>query len=135
MELGRWSWPTEAGPFGEWSPRDYETGSEEGSRKLRAAEERAGLGADGAVAWLNGYLRNACDSAIPGRPVYWWSPEIADLRRACVVAKRTLQKAGRRGDSRDEERAAYRESFLYVYRPAIDIRFSGFAAVTRLFQS
>lgn len=65
---------------GIWSIRSWIIG-----RKPGAVEERAGIRADGAIEWLNGYLRDACDSAIPRprvtrrRLVYWWSPEIAGL--------------------------------------------------------
>lgn len=46
-----------------------------GGRKAGAIEERACLGANDAVVWLDGYLRAACDAAIPKRPtVTQWRP-------------------------------------------------------------
>lgn len=72
-------------------------------RKPDAAKQCAGLGVNDVVAWLSGYLWGACNSAIPKRPlvtrlrpVYWWSPEIVDLRKVCLAERKRLQKAGRR---------------------------------------
>lgn len=53
-----------------------------------------------------GLLRSACDLSMPRhkpgqhrRPVYWWTAEIADLRRVCLRLRRRAQRA------RDREEA------------------------------
>ena len=59
-------------------------------------------------------LSRACDATMPrnrqprhGRPpVYWWTDAIADLRRACLQARRRIQRA-----RTDEEREDRREAF------------------------
>jgi hypothetical protein len=45
--------------------------------------------------------------SVPGggrnRDVYWWTPEIAELRASCVRAHRRFLRARRRRRTRDEE--------------------------------
>lgn len=65
----------------------------------------------------------ACDASMPrsvpggrrDRRVYWWTPEIAELRASCVRARRRFLRARRRRLTRDEEEIsscyeAYREA-------------------------
>ncbi|CAH1720554.1 unnamed protein product [Aphis gossypii] len=65
---------------------------------------------------LYGLLSKACDASMPRRAavrgktaVYWWSNEIAELRKAAIAARRRYQRAGRRSpsNSREGERDAY----------------------------
>ncbi|CAB0043302.1 unnamed protein product [Trichogramma brassicae] len=57
---------------------------------------------------LMSVITGACDASMtkanPRRrrePVYWWTPEIADLRRSCLRARRLFQRS--RGQHDDEE--------------------------------
>lgn len=59
--------------------------------------------ADRAACSLEGFLTGACNAAMPKkapihrkRAVHCWTPEIAELCKACVVAQRAFQRAGRR---------------------------------------
>lgn len=52
---------------------------------------------DDAATWLRDSITEACDATMPRvrgpnqhRPVYWWSEEIAELRRECVRRRRLL---------------------------------------------
>jgi len=56
---------------------------------------------------LNVYMAEACDASMPRRSArahrrraaYWWTEDIANLRKACIAALRRYQRAGgRRGD-------------------------------------
>lgn len=54
---------------------------------------------------LQDFLTRACDAAMPSRSVFhgkraahWWNEGIASLRRAAIAARRTYQRAGRKGD-------------------------------------
>ncbi|XP_072766612.1 uncharacterized protein [Anoplolepis gracilipes] len=78
-------------------------------------EERRDINLD--VEWLRGVMREVCDAAMPRarvlRPrhaVYWWTEEIAQLRRSSVQARRTLFRIPRRRNPeiREEALAAYR---------------------------
>lgn len=51
---------------------------------------------------LEQFLVCACDAAMPRRghswwrrAVHWWTPEIATLRRQCIIVQRVYQRAGR----------------------------------------
>lgn len=46
----------------------------------------------------------------PRRSAFWWSDEIADLRRLCVASQRAYQRAGRRRQSRDGLRDDIRDA-------------------------
>jgi len=54
--------------------------------------------ADQYADWIKEILCDICDDVMPrssvvGRvtqPIYWWNPEIAELRRRCISARRTL---------------------------------------------
>ncbi|CAH2107634.1 unnamed protein product [Euphydryas editha] len=59
---------------------------------------------------IRGTLAQICDAAMPRvrhpirrKGVYWWSPELADLREACIRARRSYTHSRRRR-VRDEER-------------------------------
>ena len=60
---------------------------------------------------LHGYMSAACDASMPrsvsggrsDRCVYWWTPEIADMRASCVQARRRFLRARCRRRTRDEE--------------------------------
>lgn len=70
----------------------------------------------GQVEWLRGMMEDACDFAMPRarpkprRAAYWWSAEIAELRRSSVAARRRFTKVKGRGDEARTEEAlgAYR---------------------------
>jgi len=74
--------------------------------------------AEQAAVSMTEYLTAACNSCMPPRsasgsrskPVYWWSEDIAALRRSCFAAKRAYQRAARR---RERERS---ESLKTEYR-------------------
>ena len=59
-------------------------------------------------------LSRACDTTMPRRgrprpgrkPVYWWTESIADLRRACLRARRRMQRS-RSDEERQERRTAF----------------------------
>lgn len=71
--------------------------------------------------WFRGAMTHICDASMPRvrpytpkRQVYWWSAEIAQLRRACVVTRRQYTRQRRRR-FRDEDLevrlyAAYKEA-------------------------
>ncbi|KAL7725931.1 hypothetical protein ACLKA6_000697 [Drosophila palustris] len=57
---------------------------------------------------LSERLDAACDSSMPrrkpsrrGSPCYWWNDQIAQLRKACLRARRCSQRARRRPDFED----------------------------------
>ena len=60
---------------------------------------------------LRRYTSAACDASMPhsvpggrsDRCMYWWTPEIAEMRASCVRARRRFLKARRRRRTRDEE--------------------------------
>lgn len=61
------------------------------------------------VEWFQSAMTQICDTSMsrakpqtPRRSVYWWSPEISDLRRNCVEARRRYTRH-RRMRRRDEE--------------------------------
>lgn len=66
-----------------------------------------------------GLLRRACDASMPRskprhnkRPVYWWTEEIANLRRTCLRLRRKAQRAKNRDEASrlsGEHKAAKRE--------------------------
>ncbi|KAG5323080.1 PO11 protein, partial [Pseudoatta argentina] len=62
--------------------------------------------------WLGDAISRACDaSMLRCRPVarredYWWSEELAELRRATVAARRTYTRRRRRGTDAEKEAAA-----------------------------
>jgi hypothetical protein len=64
---------------------------------------------------LRKVMHAACDSAMPrtstnrgfDRPVYWWNPDIEDLRERCSQARRRFARAQRRRWTRDEEKISH----------------------------
>ncbi|XP_011862553.1 PREDICTED: uncharacterized protein LOC105559099 [Vollenhovia emeryi] len=70
-------------------------------------EEEPGSAEEQAL-WIRAAMTRACDAAMPRaafkprKEVYWWSEEVALLRRAVVRARRQLQRARRRRDSSQE---------------------------------
>lgn len=53
-----------------------------------------------------GLITEACDTSMPRkrprhgkRPVYWWTPEIAELRRECLRLRRLAQRARERAEA------------------------------------
>lgn len=64
------------------------------------------------AAWLQRTMKEACDLAAPRastgkarRRTYWWNQEIAEARRACIIARRLLtRKLGKR-DARKSEKS------------------------------
>ncbi|CAB0042345.1 unnamed protein product [Trichogramma brassicae] len=73
---------------------------------------------------LMSVITGACDASMskanPRRrrePVYWWTPEIADLRRACLRARRLFQRS--RGRHDEETHSANYASARRLLRVAI----------------
>ncbi|KAM3960856.1 putative 115 kDa protein in type-1 retrotransposable element R1DM [Aphomia sociella] len=67
--------------------------------------------------WFREALTKACDAAMPRtraqpprRQVYWWSEEIAEVRRQCVAARRRYTRSRRRWRFHDADE----EAQLYV---------------------
>jgi len=80
-----------------------------------------GVDVDEEAAWFRGSMSQICDTGMlwarpapPRRGVYWWSPEIAELRAACVRGRRqyTRYRRRKRGDAAMEEQlyGTYREA-------------------------
>ncbi|XP_075983175.1 uncharacterized protein LOC142981264 [Anticarsia gemmatalis] len=69
--------------------------------------------------WLVDAMSRVCDASmprarpcLPRRQVYWWSPEIAQIRQNCVIARRRYARSRRRrrNEAREAELyAAYRD--------------------------
>lgn len=76
----------------------------------RGAEER-GQDIGKEVEWLRGTMQHACDASMPRtkscsrRAVYWWTDEIAELRRESTRARRRLKWLRPRGDPNRIEEA------------------------------
>lgn len=76
------------------------------------------LEVEGQVEWLGAMMARACDFAMPRvrprprRAAYWWTEEIAELRRTSVNARRRFTRERRRGPSEsvDEALEGYREA-------------------------
>jgi len=88
-------------------------------RETRGEEE---LGLEGEVQWIRGVMFDACNASMPRvhpspkRAAYWWTEEIADLRRSSVQARRTLDRALRAKNS--PHRAARIEEAAEIYKAA-----------------
>lgn len=62
-------------------------------------------------------IKEACDECMPRRkfkhatrkPQFWWTPEIAELRKTALAARRTYQRAKRRGRPAINEHATLKE--------------------------
>ncbi|XP_026811330.1 uncharacterized protein LOC113552686 [Rhopalosiphum maidis] len=58
------------------------------------------------------YITGACDAAMPRvkptrsyhKPQFWWTDEIAELRKASLTARRRYQKAAKRGPAEEQKR-------------------------------
>lgn len=75
-------------------------------------------GIEDQVAWLGETVRSACDISMPRakprpqRAAYWWTEEIADLRRTSVQARRRFKRMRRCGlDDNDEGMAEALEHY------------------------
>lgn len=72
-------------------------------------------------AWLQRIITQVCDATMlkakyrPPRKAYWWSEEIADLRRASDQARRMANRTKRRGGNAEEYDNAWA-----LYRAARD---------------
>lgn len=84
-------------------------------KKGVVAVERARMGVENAVVWLDRLMRDACDATVPrrsltnrNRPVYWSTDKIAVLRRTCVVARKALQRARPREALTEEAEVVYK---------------------------
>ncbi|KAJ8934071.1 hypothetical protein NQ314_013609, partial [Rhamnusium bicolor] len=64
-------------------------------------------------------ISKACDAAMPKKnsrienkrtAVYWWSEDIAQLRRDCIKNRRIMQRERRKGHTAEAERTRYKES-------------------------
>jgi len=71
------------------------------------------------VDWLVTTMHRVCDEAMPRvkshpprRATYWWTDELAELRRSSVHARRALSRIPRQGNPEE------REAALAVYREA-----------------
>lgn len=57
------------------------------------------------------YFTGGCDAAMPrmkqarsyDKPQYWWTDEIAEIRRASLKARRQYQKAEKRGPAKEQK--------------------------------
>ncbi|XP_011173832.1 uncharacterized protein LOC105206000 [Solenopsis invicta] len=75
-------------------------------------------GADTEAEWLCDAMSRACDASMPRsrpraqRATYWWSEELAQLRRATVTTWRAFTRAQRRGGEAEieETRAALKDA-------------------------
>lgn len=74
---------------------------------------------DEEAVWLRDSVQRVCDDAMPRvisrsprRTSYWWTDELAELRRSSVHARRVLSRIPRDGN------AIEREEALAVYRRA-----------------
>ncbi|XP_060831528.1 uncharacterized protein LOC132915727 [Bombus pascuorum] len=65
---------------------------------------------------LRKYMNAACNASMPrsnpssghlNKGVYWWTPEIAELRESCNRARRRFAQAQRRRQTRDEEEISH----------------------------
>jgi len=63
------------------------------------------------VDWLRDTMHRICDDAMPRAKsppprwaTYWWTNELAELRRSSVQARRTLSRFSRNGDEDERER-------------------------------
>ncbi|XP_039303415.1 uncharacterized protein LOC120357318 [Solenopsis invicta] len=82
------------------------------------AERGQDAGAEAETEWLCDAMSRACDASMPRsrprakRATYWWSEELAQLRRAMVAARRAYTRACGRGTEADEieMRAALKEA-------------------------
>jgi len=71
------------------------------------------------VEWLRGNMHRICDESMPRtkshpprRATYWWTDELAELRRSSVEARRAVSRIPRDADpdAREEALAAYRNA-------------------------
>lgn len=75
---------------------------------------REGAPPEQIVKAFNGLLRDCCNASMPRRegpslrPVYWWTENIADLRRECLSARRRAQRRQADATSREAYRQARR---------------------------
>ncbi|CAB0037844.1 unnamed protein product [Trichogramma brassicae] len=73
---------------------------------------------------LMSVITGACDASMskanPRRrrePVYWWTPEIADLRRSCLRARRLFQRSrGRHDEETHTERTTPQQGVFCAWR-------------------
>ncbi|XP_046629516.1 uncharacterized protein LOC124309827 [Neodiprion virginianus] len=71
---------------------------------------------EGLAGWIERAMTQACDAAAPRartgnrsrKATYWWSEELADIRRSCIAARRRLARGRRTADDRQEKEAEYR---------------------------
>ncbi|XP_068994243.1 uncharacterized protein [Neodiprion pinetum] len=71
---------------------------------------------EGLAGWIERAMTQACDAAAPRartgnrsrKATYWWSKELADIRRFCIAARRRLARGRRTVDDRQEKEAEYR---------------------------
>lgn len=92
-----------------------------------AADSGRDISAESAALWIDRKLGDACDMAAPragkGRRrenAHWWNSQIADLRRACIRAKRLVSKFNRRRTHGliDGSVEIRRSELRYLYRCA-----------------
>lgn len=95
-----------------WAVRRLDRAKIEAKLKIDAANGRDltrydGVDAERAAAVIGDYLFEVSDATMPRRgissprwSVFWWSDEIADLRKSCIASFRAYQQAGRRGAAR-----------------------------------
>jgi len=75
-----------------------------------------------AVQWIRGIMQDACESSMlriypsPRKTAYWWTEEIAELRRSSVLLRRSYDRTRRARNSRS--RAARIEETLEAYNAA-----------------
>ncbi|XP_039303454.1 uncharacterized protein LOC120357348 [Solenopsis invicta] len=82
------------------------------------ADRGQNAGAEAEAEWLCDAMSRACDASMPRsrprakRAAYWWSEELAQLRRATVTARRAFTRARGRGMEAEveETRAALKDA-------------------------
>ncbi|KAL7730750.1 hypothetical protein ACLKA6_003520 [Drosophila palustris] len=97
--------PNKSGP--KWKDRFLD--ADTFSHVFNVAEwNPTGTSVDDMARQLSECLDAACDSSMPrrkpsrrGSPCYWWNDQIAQLRKACLRARRCSQRARRRPDFED----------------------------------
>ncbi|CAB0040064.1 unnamed protein product [Trichogramma brassicae] len=104
-----------------WNARTLDAGRF--SAAMSSASVAPGTAEDMASSLMS-VITGACDASMskanPRRrrkPVYWWTPEIADLRRSCLRARRLFQRS--RGRHDEETHSANYASARRLLRVAI----------------
>lgn len=94
-----------------WNPKKFDSDLFEASLYWRAGNPNIEdpMNISQVVRWLDASMEEACDVAAPRigprrprRRAYWWCESVADLRRQCIGARRSWQRAKRRRRPEDQ---------------------------------